>query len=353
MTRIPLRSDLRALSGYHSPQVDVPIRLNTNEAPFSPPAAWLEEVSRAALSIDWNRYPDRAARELREGIAALHGVDPGQVFVANGSNEILQCLLLAYSGAGRNVAMFSPTYQMHAQIARVVGATVVEGGRNADFTLDPAEIERVVTTSQPAVSFICSPNNPTGIVEPRGNIETLLRVAPGVVVVDEAYAQFSPWSALELVDDETPLVVTRTFSKTWSMAAARLGYLVGPRWLVDDMEAVVLPYHLDAFKQRAGVLALKYVSDMEGRVRDIVAGRDEIESAFAELPVTSWKSGANFVLFRPNSMAGADLWKALLDDGILVRDCSSWAGLDDCLRVTVGTSVENRAFIAAMRKVLA
>ncbi|MFM7094045.1 MAG: aminotransferase class I/II-fold pyridoxal phosphate-dependent enzyme, partial [Actinomycetota bacterium] len=250
MKRIPLRSDLRALSGYHSPQVDVPVRLNTNEAPFAPPTAWLDEVAAAARDIDWNRYPDRAATELREGIAALHGVSADQVFVANGSNEVLQSILLAYSGAGRNVTMFSPTYQMHVQIARVVGATVVEGKRNADFTLDRTEIERVVAESQPAVSFICSPNNPTGTVEPRENVEAMLSVAPGVVVVDEAYAQFSPWSALELVDDDTPLVVTRTFSKTWSMAAARLGYLIGPRWLVADMEAVVLPYHLDAFKQR-------------------------------------------------------------------------------------------------------
>ena len=352
MTRVPLRSDLRALSGYHSPQVDVPVRLNTNEAPFAPPAEWLDEVASAACSIAWNRYPDRAARELREGIAALHGVSPEQVFVANGSNEVLQSILLAYSGAGRNVVMFGPTYQMHAQIARVVGATVVEGKRNADFTLDAAEIERVVRSTDPAVSFICSPNNPTGIVEPRENIETMLRAAPGVVVVDEAYAQFAPWSALELVNDETPLVVTRTFSKTWSMAAARLGYLVGPRWLVDDMEAVALPYHLDALKQRAGLLALKYVVDMEARVRDIVDGRDRIVAALATLPVTTWPSGANFILFRPDNVAGRDVWQRLLDRGVLVRDCSSWAGLTDCLRVTVGTDDENEAFIAALKEAL-
>ena len=352
MTRVPLRSDLRALSGYHSPQVDVPVRLNTNEAPFAPPAEWLDEVASAACSIAWNRYPDRAARELREGIAALHGVSPEQVFVANGSNEVLQSILLAYSGAGRNVVMFGPTYQMHAQIARVVGATVVEGTRNADFTLDAAEIKRVVRSTDPAVSFICSPNNPTGIVEPRENIETMLRAAPGIVVVDEAYAQFAPWSALELVNDETPLVVTRTFSKTWSMAAARLGYLVGPRWLVDDMEAVALPYHLDALKQRAGLLALKYVVDMEARVRDIVAGRDRIVAALATLPVTTWPSGANFILFRPDIVAGRDVWQRLLDRGVLVRDCSSWAGLTDCLRVTVGTDDENEAFIAALKEAL-
>lgn len=353
MKRIPLRSDLRALSGYHSPQVDVPVRLNTNEAPYAPPVAWLEEVAAAARDLDWNRYPDRVAAELRKGIAALHGVSADQVLVANGSNEVLQSVLLAYSGVGRNVTMFSPTYQMHAQIARVVGATVVEGVRNADFTLDPREIERVVTESQPAVSFICSPNNPTGTVEPRENIEVMLAVAPGVVVVDEAYAQFSPWSALELVNDDIPLVVTRTFSKTWSMAAARLGYLIGPRWLVADMEAVLLPYHLDAFKQRAGLLALKFVGEMESRVRDIVAGRDVITAAFDRLPVTWWPSGANFVLFRPESMSGRAVWQGLLDRGVLVRDCSSWAGLGDCLRVTVGTVEENETFVTALKEVLA
>lgn len=352
MPRVPLRSDLQAMQGYHSPQVEVPIRLNTNEAPFAPPQEWLDEVSVAAKDIAWNRYPDRAAWDLRRGIAELHGVSAEQVFVANGSNEVLQCILMAYSGAGRNVTMFSPTYQLHAHIAKVVGANVVEGRRRADFTLDPNEISEVVGAAQPAVSFLCSPNNPTGMVEPRENIEALLSCAPGVVVVDEAYAQFSPWSALELVNDDTPLVVSRTFSKTWSMAAARLGYLVGPRWLVEDMEAVVLPYHLDALKQRAGVLALKYVSDMEHRVRDIVAGRNLIEQAFAALPITSWPSGANFVLFRPDNMSGKTLWKELLDRGVLVRDCSSWQGLAECLRVTVGTNEENAAFIAAVKEIV-
>jgi len=175
------------MQGYHSPQVEVPIRLNTNEAPFAPPQEWLDEVSVAAKDIAWNRYPDRAAWDLRRGIAELHGVSAEQVFVANGSNEVLQCILMAYSGAGRNVTMFSPTYQLHAHIAKVVGANVVEGRRRADFTLDPNEISEVVGAAQPAVSFLCSPNNPTGMVEPRENIEALLSCAPGVGVVDEAY----------------------------------------------------------------------------------------------------------------------------------------------------------------------
>src|SRR4051794_14542616 len=169
--------------------------------------------------VEWQRYPDRQATELREAIAALHGVAPEMVFAANGSNEVLQTLLLTYAGPGRSVATFEPTYQMHAQIARVVGSRVVEGERNADFTLDPVEMRRVVDSAAPHVVFLTSPNNPTGLVEPAEHVTELLDIAPGVVVADEAYAQFAPWSAIELVDESRPLAVTRTFSKTWSMAA--------------------------------------------------------------------------------------------------------------------------------------
>ncbi|MFM8389976.1 MAG: aminotransferase class I/II-fold pyridoxal phosphate-dependent enzyme, partial [Actinomycetota bacterium] len=158
---------------------------------------------------------------------------------------------------------------------------------------------------------------------------------------------------LESVIDGGNVVVTRTFSKTWALAGLRLGYAVAPVEVVRQLDAVVLPYHLDAFKQRAGLLALKFVGDMESRVRDIVAGRDLITAAFDALPVTWWPSGANFVLFRPGSMSGKAVWQGLLDRGVLVRDCSSWAGLDNCLRVTVGTAEENKAFISALKEVLA
>ncbi len=214
--------------------------------------------------------------ELREAIAATHGVDPSQVFAANGSNEVLQTVLLAYAGPGRTVATFEPTYQMHAQIARVTGATVVEGERAADFTLDPAEVERVLVEHRPHVVFLTSPNNPTGLVEPAERVRQLLDLAPGLVVVDEAYAQFADWSALDLVSEDLPLVVTRTFSKTWSMAGARLGYLIGPSWLVAELDKVVLPYHLDAVKQIAGRLALRFSDDMNERVDHIVAERTRI-----------------------------------------------------------------------------
>ena len=350
---IPVRDDLRSLDGYHSAQVDVRVRLNTNESPEPPPPAFRDAVAAEVSRVEWNRYPDRSAMALREAIAELHGVDAAQVFVANGSNEVLQTVLLAYAGPGRTVATFEPTYQMHAQIARVTGATVVEGERAVDFTLDSAEVERVITEFEPHVVFLTSPNNPTGLVEPVERVQQLLAIAPGLVVIDEAYAQFADWSALDLVAEDRPLLVTRTFSKTWSMAGARLGYLVGPTWLVAELDKVVLPYHLDAVKQIAGRLALRFSDDMNRRVEHIVAERERIESALADLPLDVFPSGANFVLFRVRrgGLDGRAVWQGLVERSVLIRDCSSWPRLDDCLRVTVGTPAENTEFLQALADV--
>jgi histidinol-phosphate aminotransferase len=267
----------------------------------------------------------------------------------------LQTVLLAYAGPGRTVATFEPTYQMHAQIARVTGATVVEGERAADFTLDPAEVERVLAEHRPHVVFLTSPNNPTGLVEPAERVRQLLDLAPGLVVVDEAYAQFADWSALDLVSEDLPLVVTRTFSKTWSMAGARLGYLIGPSWLVAELDKVVLPYHLDAVKQIAGRRALRFSDDMNDRVDHIVAERNRIVEVMSDLPLDVFPSGANFVLFRvrPGALSGRDVWQGLVDRSVLIRDCSSWPRLDNCLRVTIGTPAENTEFLTALADVLA
>jgi len=352
VTRLPVRDDLKALEGYHSPQVDVRVRLNTNEAPVGPPAEFEHALARAVSDVDWNRYPDRAATDLRRAIAALHGVDPATVFVANGSNEVLQTILLTFAGPGRTVATFEPTYQLHAHIARISGATVVEGERAADFSLDLGEVRRVLTAHEPHITFLCSPNNPTGGVDTEATIREVVSLAPGLVVVDEAYGQFAPWSAVELVSDDSSVIVVRTFSKTWSMAAARLGYAIAPSWVVSELDKVVLPYHLDAVKQAAGVIALQFVDQMNERVRAIVAERERVVSALQRLDVDVFPSGANFVLFRPRGRAGRAVWQGLLDRSVLIRDCSGWPRLADCLRITIGTPEENSLFIAALTEVL-
>jgi histidinol-phosphate aminotransferase len=347
------RDDVALMEGYHSPQIDVDVRLNTNEAPGPPPAGFTAALGRALDEIDWHRYPDRAYTDLRAAVADLHGVAPEQVFAANGSNEVLQTLLLTYGGPGRTAAVFEPTYALHSHIARITGTGVAVGERGPDFELDVDEVRRVLAASTPEIIFLCSPNNPTGLVEPESLVRTVVDEAPGLVVVDEAYAQFAPWSALDLVDGDRPLVVTRTFSKTWSMAAARLGYLVGPAWLVAELDKVVLPYHLDALKQVAGVAALGFVEDMHARVAHLVEERGRVTAALADLPVDVWPSGANFILFRPRDVPGDEVWKRLVERSVLVRNCASWPRLDGCLRVTIGTTDEDDAFLAALREVLA
>jgi histidinol-phosphate aminotransferase len=350
--RPAVRDDLRALEGYHSPQVDVDVRLNTNESPYPVPDAFRDALSAELSRLDWHRYPDRAASALRADLATSLGVDPSQVFVANGSNEVLQTVCLAYGGAGRWAVDFQPTYLMHGQIAEVTGTSVHHGRRAADFSLDLEEVRSVLADKAPAVTFLCSPNNPTGMIEPPDVVAEAVDLAPGVVVVDEAYGEFADWSALSLVDEERALVVTRTYSKTWSMAAMRLGYLVGPSWLVAELEKVVLPYHLDSVKQVAGRVALRFQDEMADRVQRLVAERERLVAGLGELPVEQWPSGANFILFRPTDKPGRDVWQALLDRSVLVRDTSSWPGLDGCLRVTVGTPDEDDAFLTALKEVL-
>ena len=329
------------------------VRLNTNESPEAPPAAWRDAYAAEMSRIEWHRYPDRAATEMRAAIGSLHGVGPENIFAANGSNEVLQTILLTYAGFGRTVATFEPTYQLHAHIARITGATVVEGERKDDFTLDPNEAERVIKAAKPHVTFVCSPNNPTGVVEPESTVRAVIDMAPGLVVVDEAYAQFADWSALSLLDEDRPMVVVRTFSKTWSMAAARLGYVVAPTWVVSELEKVILPYHLDTAKQIAGRLAVRYTDDMNSRVQHIVSERERIAAAMAQMPVQQWRSGANFILFRPLNKSGRAVWQGLLDRSVLIRDCSGWPRLADCVRVTVGTREENDVFLNALQEVLA
>ena len=346
------RDDVTLMAGYHSPQVDVKYKLNTNESPLPPPAAFSERLADELRRIVWHRYPDRAAGELRAAIAALHGVEPDQVFAANGSNEVLQTLCLTYGGSGRSVAVFEPTYALHSHIARITGTRVAVGERNADFTLDLAEVRRVLAAAEPAITYLCSPNNPTGLVETEDTVREVLELVPGLLVVDEAYGQFAPWSALALVNDDVPLVVTRTYSKTWSMAAARLGYLVGPRSVVAELEKIVLPYHLDAVKQLAGRLALEYREEMDERVAALVEERGRLTAALAELPIDVWPSGANFVLIRPRERDGDEVWQGLLDRSVLVRNCSSWPRLDDCLRITIGTPDEDDALLSALEEVL-
>ncbi len=350
------REGVARMRGYHSPQVEADVRLNTNESPFEPPPELRRRLTEAAGEIGWNRYPERQPEELHEAIAELHSVNASEVFAAKGSNEVIQCLCLAYAGAGRRVAVFSPTYALHPHIARLTGAEVLEAQRGDDFRLDPQESAAFIIRTRPSVVFLCSPNNPTGTVEGEEAISAAVQATAsvgGVLLLDEAYAQFAPKADVSWrVDDDAPVLLTRTFSKYWAMAGTRLGYSLGPSWLTRELQKVALPYHIDAFTQRAGLIALDFRQEMAERAAGLVAERERLAAGLATLPVRQWPSGANFILFRAEGRSGDDIWQALLEQSVLVRNCSSWPGLKDCLRVTVGAPGEIDAFLAALGGIL-
>ena len=309
-----------------------------------------------AVDVVWHRYPDRAATALRTALADAHGVALAQVFAANGSNEVLQSLHLAYGGPGRSAAVFDPTYAMYAQIARAIGTSVLRGTRDAGHRLVRGEVLTLLVEKQPALVHLCSPNNPTGTVDP---IELVIEVVDvvagygGLVVVDEAYGQFASTSVAGLLAEDRPLVVSRTFSKTWAMAGARLGFLLAPTWCVAELEKVALPYHLDALKQAVGILALEHGSAMDDRIVEVVGERDRVAAALSDLDVTSWPSEANFILFRPEARLGDEVWRSLVDRSVLVRNFTTMAGTEGCLRVSIGTADENDRFLQALTEILA
>jgi histidinol-phosphate aminotransferase len=347
------RDDLVDLVGYHSAQVAAEVRLNTNESPFVPPPSFTADLEAAIERLALNRYPDRSAAELRDALGDLEGVDASRIFCANGSNEVLQSLLLAYGGPGRRVLVFEPSYALHAHIALVTGTQVVTRQRSEDFRISTEQIEAAVAETSPVITFLCSPNNPTGLSEPMANVRAALRAGGGLVVVDEAYGQFAPTSAASLLDEEDAdrLIIVRTFSKTWALAGARLGYCVAAPEVVEACFSVCLPYHLSSLTQQAGLAALRYGDEMRRHVEQIIDERDRVLGALGDLDLELWPSEANFVLLRPRAVDAKAVWQGLLDRSVLVRDCSTWRSLEGCLRVTIGTPEENNRFLEALKEI--
>jgi histidinol-phosphate aminotransferase len=350
---LPLREDLRGRTPYGAPQLDVPVRLNTNENSSPLPPALLAGIAAAVADVagTLNRYPDRDAVALRADLAAyLGGVHPDQVWAANGSNEILQQLLQTFGGPGRSALGFTPSYSMHEIIATGTGTRWLAGHRGADFTVTPHDAAAQVVETQPDVVFLTSPNNPTGTALPLETVEAVLDVAPGMVVVDEAYAEFARAgvpSALTLLPGHPRLVVTRTMSKAFGMAGLRLGYLAADPAVVDAVQLVRLPYHLSALTQAVARVALAHAPALLASVEAIKAERDRIVAALPAAGLTAVPSDANFVLFGRFADAAA-AWQAFLDRGVLVRD----PGIPGWLRVTAGVGWEVDGFLDAVTEVV-
>ncbi|GII86353.1 histidinol-phosphate aminotransferase [Sphaerisporangium siamense] len=350
---LPLRDDLRGRSPYGAPQIDVPVRLNTNENPYPPSpglaAGLAEAVRRDAVSL--NRYPDRDAVALREELAAYlgHGLGVERVWAANGSNEVLQQILQAFGGPGRSAMGFEPSYSMHPIIATGAATRWISGAREDDFGIDPDKAVAAVEEHRPDVVFLTSPNNPTGTALPLEVIARIAEAAPGMVVVDEAYFEFARTgtpSALSLLPDNPRLIVTRTMSKAFAMAGTRLGYLAADPAVIEALLLVRLPYHLSTLTQAAARVALAHRGELLGTVDRLRAERDACVEWLRARGLAVADSDANFVLFGrfPDRRA---VWEALLGHGVLIRE----VGPPEWLRVSIGTEDEMAAFRAAMAAV--
>ncbi|MEU5703219.1 histidinol-phosphate transaminase [Streptomyces aurantiacus] len=362
---LPVRDELRGKSPYGAPQLDVPVRLNTNENPYPLPEALVERITERVRDAarHLNRYPDRDAVELRTELAAYltktgkYVVDAENVWAANGSNEVIQQLLQTFGGPGRTAIGFEPSYSMHALISRGTGTGWLSGPRNDDFTIDTAAAEKAIAEHRPDVVFITTPNNPTGNAVPPATVLALYeaaqtaRAATGgaMVVVDEAYVEFSHGdSLLPLLEGRPNLVVSRTMSKAFGAAGLRLGYLAAHPAVVDAVQLVRLPYHLSAVTQATALAALEHTDTLLGYVEQLKTERDRLVAELRALGFEVTESDANFVQFgRFDGASGShEAWRQILDRGVLVRD----NGVPGWLRVTAGTPAENDAFLDAARE---
>ena len=358
-TWLPLREPLKPMSPYGAPQVAASAQLNTNENPFAPSAALVAAITKRVneVSATLNRYPDRDAIALRAGLAkyitAQTGVavDISNLWAANGSNEIIQSIFLAF---GRESALgFTPSYSMHPLIAKVTSVHWLDGKRREDHSLDVAVATQQVLTAKPTLTFITTPNNPTGSVVNISEIAELAKATAatgGLLVVDEAYAEFSnEASAVTLISQYPNVIVIRTMSKAFAFAGARLGYLIADPVVIQALQLVRLPYHLSAITQAVAEVALSFADELLAGVGKLIAQRELVQTGLVQIGLTVTPSAANFLLFSGFNQPADQIWQKLLDRGILIRD----VGLLGQLRVTIGTAAENQAFLTALTEVLA
>ena len=355
---LPLRETLRPMSPYGAPQVPAQASLNTNENPYSPSPALQKAISDAVASVaaDLNRYPDRDATVLRTKLASYINELSGtkfsvdNIWAANGSNEIIQSIFLAF--AGGPVLGFTPSYSMHPLIAKVTGAAWIDGKRNADFSLNAVDAVEEIEKVKPTLTFITTPNNPTGGAVTINEIQKLAdacKAVGGLLVVDEAYAEFSQeTSAVTLIANNPHVIVIRTMSKAFAFAGARVGYLVSDVAVKDAMMIVRLPYHLSALTQAAAQVAIDHRAELLGGVATIIAARESVVQALHDMGLTTITSSANFVLFTGFKQEAPQLWAALLEKGVLIRD----VGLSGYLRVTIGNEAENNLFLSALKELI-
>ena len=352
---LPIRDDLRGQTPYGAPQKHVRIQLNVNENTHPIPEDVAVDIQAALATAirTVNRYPDREFTQLRESLANYlgHGLVSAGIWAANGSNEILQQFLQAFGGPGRSVLGFRPTYSMHSIIASGTGTRWINAERDEEFRIWPKTAVAAIEREKPDVVFLCSPNNPTGTPLHLETIVAAYDATDGMVLVDEAYAEFAPAAlptALTLLKGRPRLVVSRTMSKAFAFAGARVGYLAADPAVMDAMRLVRLPYHLSAFTQAAAIAALAHTAEMLAMVDDIKAQRDRLLVELPKLGFPVHESWANFVLFGGVADPHA-LFESLLENDIIIRDL----GLAGHLRVTAGTEAETTEFLDVIARLTA
>ena len=355
---LPLRDDLRGKSPYGAPQLAVAVRLNTNENPHPPTAALVDDVARSVreAAAGLHRYPDRDAVALRADLAAYMTAQTGvplgveNLWAANGSNEILQQLLQAFGGPGRSAMGFVPSYSMHLIIAEGTRTAWIQVARAEDFSIEIEAAVTAVAKRRPDVVFITSPNNPSGQSISLDELRRLLDVVPGMLIVDEAYGEFSvqPSAAALIADYPNKLIVTRTMSKAFAFAGGRLGYLIATPAVIDAMLLVRLPYHLSCITQAAARAALRHADDTLASVAALIAERERVSATLRGLGFRVVPSDANFVLYGRFADAPA-AWQRYLEAGVLIRD----VGIPGYLRATIGLAEENSVFLDVSARIAA
>lgn len=355
---LPIRDDLKGRKPYGAPQLAVPVALNVNENTHRiPEEVAVDIIGRlAAAVLEINRYPDREFIGLRNALAEYLGADlkAENIWAANGSNEVLQHIFQAFGGPGRSSLGFGPTYSMYGLIAQGTGTTYVDAPRLERYELSPELIRSEILKHKPNIVMLCSPNNPTGTPLSLSCIEAAYQAVSeatgGIVVVDEAYAEFggnTEVSAVNLLQGRERLLISRTMSKAFAFAGARVGYLAADPAVIDALRLVRLPYHLSAFTQAAAEAALEHSATMLATVDDIRFQRDRIVLELKELGLDPYRSDSNFVLFGGVDDPDA-VFQELLAKGVLIRN----VGIPGTLRVSAGTEAETTAFLEALRQVL-